>query len=99
MFAKTSRYYGLDTSTVTILDSVGLPTDVRYVLRRFIGRVRPPTLAQYRVLNGDRLDNVTTSFFSDPTQFWRIADANRAKQADEVCAQTGRVIDIPASTS
>jgi hypothetical protein len=98
MFARNSRYYDVPISTVKVTDSSGVTSDVRYVLRRFIGRVRPATLAQYRVRSGDRLDNVTARFFNDPTQFWRIADMNRATQADDVCARTGRTIDIPAVT-
>ncbi len=99
MFDRNSRYYGIPTSTVQVTEPSGEVSEIRYVLRRFIGRVRPPTLARYRVRSGDRLDNLAASFFTDPTQFWRIADMNQAKQADEVCARAGRIIDIPAATS
>jgi hypothetical protein len=97
MFSKRSRYYGIPISTMTTVESDGTSTETRYVLRRFIGRVRPAALAQYRILSGDRLDNVTVNYFNDPTQFWFIADMNRAKQAEDVCSQTGRIIDIPSS--
>ena len=40
---------------------------------------------------GDRLDQVTARFLNDPTQFWRIADANNALQPEELT-------DVPGST-
>lgn len=99
MFGKNSRYDGIDIATKTIVESDGSTTEARYVLRRFIGRARPMAVASHRVVSGDRLDVITTNYYNDPTQFWRIADMNRATQAEEVCAQTGRVIDIPSSST
>jgi hypothetical protein len=99
MFARNSRYYGLEVSTTTVADADGVMSEARYVLRRFIGRERPVALASHRVVSGDRLDNIATSYFNDPTQFWRIADMNRARQAEDVCDQTGRSIEIPSATT
>ena len=36
------------------------------------------------VTEGDRLDNITARFLGDPTQFWRVCDANLALLPDEL---------------
>jgi hypothetical protein len=72
-FAPTSRYYGNPTGSH--VDAQGI-THV-YVLRRFI----PPassfaTLEMHVVVQGERYDTLAASYIGDPTQFWRLADAN-----------------------
>ncbi len=90
-FPPTSRYYNLDTAQIVASDG----RTITYLERRF---VPPPgkfsLLQTYVVVQGDRLDNVTAKFLTDPTQFWRLCDANRAMQPSELTATIGRRLRI-----
>lgn len=95
MFDKTSRYYKLDIATMNVVDSDGLPREIRYVRRRFIpSSVGLTTLVEHTVVQGDRLDNITTRYLGDPTQFWRVCDANDVLQPTEITDGIGNVITI-----
>ena len=50
--------------------------------------------AQHWVDGDDRLDLLAQRYFSDPHQYWRIADANPSA-APEDLLEPGRVIAIP----
>lgn len=90
-FPPTSRYYGIDTSTITASD--GRP--MVYLLRRFIPAPDRFALLQLHVVtSGERLDNITAKYMSDPQAFWRIADANAAMRPDELTAIPGRILRI-----
>lgn len=90
-FPPTSRYYNLDILQFTAPDG----TTFSYLERRF---VPPPEnfalLKTYVVVQGDRLDNVTAKFLTDPGQFWRLCDANRAMRPGELTATIGRRLRI-----
>lgn len=95
MFDPSSRYYQLEIATLSVTDADGEPREIRYVRRRFI----PPnedntTLVEYSVVEGDRLDNITARYFGDPTQFWRICDANTVLRPAELTEKVGGVIEI-----
>ena len=97
MFDKSSRYFTLETTTMTVSDPDGGTREVRYVRRRII----PPsenltTLLEHTVAQGERLDNITARYLGDPTQFWRVCDANDVLQPEEL-EETGRVIEIALS--
>jgi hypothetical protein len=66
-----------------------------YLRRRF---VPPPErfalLQEHVVVEGDRLDNVTARYLTDPEQFWRVADANAAMRPDELTETVGRRLRI-----
>lgn len=95
MFDKTSRYYNLAIATMNVVDSDGLPREIRYVRRRFIpSSAGLTTLVEHTVVQGDRLDNITTRYLGDPTQFWRVCDANDVLQPTELTDQIGSVITI-----
>lgn len=91
LFSATSRYYGISTET---LDLPGGRTII-YLQRRF---VPPPerfqVLQEHRVVQGDRLDNLAAQYLGDPTLFWRICDANRAMQPEDLTATAGRNLRI-----
>jgi len=94
MFDSTSRYYSIKTATISLPDGSGGTREIRYVRRRFI----PPaddltTLVEHMVSQGERLDQVTARYLGDPTQFWRVCDANNVQQPEEL-EETGRVITI-----
>lgn len=90
-FPATSRYYGIPTASYA--EPGGTP--VAYLTRRFC----PPAdalslLAMARVNPGERLDQLTARTLGDPTQFWRVADANQALDPWELAAP-GRALRVP----
>ncbi len=94
MFDPTSRYYNLPTATLTVIGRDGTPVEIRYLQRRFI----PPAdgrddLAGAHLHRGERLDNITARYLDDPTQFWRVCDANVVLRPEEL-ERIGRVIKI-----
>src|SRR5881398_672606 len=94
MFAPTSRYANLPVAQLVVLDPDGRPRTIRYVARRFVPQDTGTTaLVVHRVVQGERLDNITARYLGDPTQFWRICDANLVLRPDEL-EQVGRVIEI-----
>lgn len=91
MFAITSRYHGIPTATYQFPDG----RTVVYVRRRFLPRPEEmATVAEHVVTPGQRLDHVASVHFGDPEQAWRIADANRAMDPDELTATPGRRLRI-----
>ncbi len=91
-FPANSRYATTPTATLTRADG----TEVTYLLRRFVPA--PEALVvqqQYRVADGDRLDNLAAVAIGDPELAWRIADANRALRPEALVETVGRTLDIP----
>lgn len=91
MFPPTSRYAQTATAQLTTADG----RQVVYLRRRFLPETVPPIQAEHRVVEGDRIDNITAQYLGDPEQFWRVCDANRAMHPDEMTAEIGRSLDIP----
>lgn len=90
-FAPSSRYHGVQTATLTGTDG----RVIVYVRRRFVPQSESLALAQrHTVAHGDRLDNLSASYYGDPELFWRIADANQAFDPDELTRETGRALRI-----
>ncbi len=88
MFMKTSRYFKVNTVDVPLADGRTVSA-VR--LRRL-----PPTRGEDVVVKGsDRLDLMAWNRLRDPTGFWRVADANTELEANDLAAETGRVIKTP----
>jgi nucleoid-associated protein YgaU len=50
--------------------------------------------AQHRVGGDDRLDLLAHRYYSDPHQYWRIADANPSDSPEDLL-EPGRVLLIP----
>ena len=95
MFDKTSRYAPLARATITVRGPDGGPRVVAYVRRRFIPPPDAHTrLLEYTVRAGDRLDVIAARHIGDPTQFWRIADANGAQDPLDLTAVVGAPITI-----
>lgn len=91
MFDPTSRYYNIETVTKGD-ETTG---EVRYVKRRFIPSSEgQTTLVEHKVAQGERLDNITARYLGDPTQFWRVADANNVLRPEELTEETGNIIKI-----
>ena len=88
----SSRYYGCGAEQMTLSDG----TQVAYLSRRIIPSATIYSQTQnYRVVSGDRLDNLAARFVGDPILFWMIADANTAFDPDELTAEDGNTIAIP----
>jgi hypothetical protein len=94
----SSRYAGAEVATVTVPDGAGGVREVRYLRRRILPQPRDlSTLAEHTVTRGDRPDLVTATYLGDPTQFWRVCDANLVVHPDELTAddRMGSRIRIP----
>ncbi len=77
MFEANSRYLAVDTATLEVKDASGELRRIAYKRRRFIpAPVGQTELVEHRVTQGERLDNITARYLGDPTQFWRVCDAN-----------------------
>ena len=51
-------------------------------------------IQEHVVADGERLDNIAAQHFGDPELFWRICDANRAMQPDDLLTVIGRRLRI-----
>jgi hypothetical protein len=56
-------------------------------------------LAQHSVVGGERIDGIAATFLKDPTQYWRICDANAVMRPSELTDTIGRVLKIAISGS
>jgi hypothetical protein len=93
-FDPSSRYYEVETATRTVTEADGNQRVLRYKRRRVIPPQDDlPTLAEHRVSEGDRLDNITARYAGDPTLFWRLCDANAVLRPQELEA-VGRIVRI-----
>ena len=91
IFPPTSRYYGVETTTLTRADG----TVVNYIVRRFISQPEKfALLTEHTVIEGERLDNIAAQYLGDPEQFWRICDANAVLRPDELTEVPGAAIRI-----
>lgn len=94
MFDATSRYHDIATTTLTVTDPDGRPRIVSYKRRRIIPHLdAAETLLEHTVIDGERLDNITARYLGDPTQFWRLCDANTVLRPEDL-EVAGRVIRI-----
>ena len=95
MFDPTSRYAKLTVKTLTIVGPDGQARDIRYVERRFLpAAIAGTTIVEHTVAQGERLDNITAKYLGDPTQFWRVCDANEVLDPNELTGEVGRRIRI-----
>lgn len=91
MFEPTSRYFGLETTTLTLSDG----REVRYVRRRFLPPAAPGAIfAEHTVAEGERLDHITARYLGDPELFWQLCDINNAMRPDELTAEIGRQLRV-----
>ena len=97
VFDPTSRYYNVETVTRRVIDRDGRERIIAFKRRRVIPSYEDqPTLVEHRVAEGDRLDNITARYLGEPTEFWRVCDANLVAQPRDL-EETGRVIRIAVS--
>ncbi len=90
-FPPTSRYFGIETTTIKI----GSGVTVSYLRRRFLPSPdRFALLLEHSVVEDERLDNITAKYMDDPELFWRVADANSAMRPEELTETLGRRLRI-----
>ena len=91
LFLPESRYYGIASVQMTNPDG----TTLVYLRRRFLPQPEQLSLLQeHSIVEGDRLDNLAAQYIGDPTQYWRICDANGAMRPDELIETIGRRLRI-----
>jgi hypothetical protein len=91
MFAPSSRYAGVETTTIVDWDG----RIIIYLRRRFVPQPeRFALLSEHSVTSGERLDHIAARAFGDPELFWRICDANRALRPEELTSEIGRRLRI-----
>jgi hypothetical protein len=96
MFEPNSRYYNLETASLTTPEG----EEITYKRRRFLPRGEDlPLLVEVTVTQGDRLDNLTARTLGDPEAFWRVADANNAMNPEDLTAEPGQSIRVPIPTA
>ena len=94
MIDPTSRYYAIETVTMDVTGNDGTSRRIAYKKRRFIPSAEgTQTLVEHTVTQGERLDNITARYLGDPTQFWRVCDANSVLSPDEL-EETGKGVRI-----
>ncbi len=90
-FPADSRYHGAPMKTATLPDG----REVRFTARRFIPE--PDSIeieAVHQVRTGDRLDLLATQYFANPSQGWKILDANLVRDARGALQDTGSRLAI-----
>lgn len=96
MFEKTSRYYSLEDASLEVREADGSVRTIAYKRRRFVPRAATLTsIAEHTISDGERLDVITARYLGDPTQFWRVCDANDAMHPEELTDEPGEIIAIP----
>jgi hypothetical protein len=91
MFFQGSRYEKVDTAQIT--DRAGQVIPYKKV--RFIPGT--PAVLGHTLVQGERLDQISYSFYKDAQRFWRICDANYAMWPDDLVSQANVMILIPPS--
>jgi hypothetical protein len=94
MFDPSSRYYKIEDAEMNVTGADGTERTIVYKRRRFISHGNDlPVLLEHVFAQSDRLDNITAMYIGDPTQFWRICDANNVMHPGEL-ENVGRIIRI-----
>lgn len=92
-FPLTSRYAGLPLKTTEING-----VEVTYVSRRFLPAADSlPQIGETQVQAGDRLDTLANRVITDPTQWWRIADANPSEDPTDLTDPAGQALRVTLS--
>jgi len=94
MFDSTSRYFTIASTKISVPDPEDGTREISYVKRRMIPFGEGmATLVEHTVAQGERLDLITARYLGEPTQFWRVCDANNVIEPEEL-EETERIIKI-----
>jgi len=92
MFEYTSRYYAIEQVISVAPDG----REMIFIRRRFLpDPASAVPIAEHTVTQGERLDQITARYLTDPEQFWRVCDANNAMNPEELTSEIGRKLLIP----
>jgi hypothetical protein len=95
MYQQNSRYAG--SATLLWRDANGRA--IAYTAIRTVPDDNRPghqvPRHQIMIAQGNRLDLFAATLFGDPTQFWRIAEANRALDPFALTDTPGRRLNLP----
>jgi hypothetical protein len=95
VFDAASRYAAVPDATMPLELPDGSVRTVAYKRRRFIAPAGGDVLlVEHVYAGGERLDNLTARYVGDPTQFWRICDANEVLRPEELTEEVGRAFRI-----
>lgn len=90
-FPANSRYHTV--AIVTLEQKNQEP--IAYLKRRFVPPAENFSVVQeYKVVEGDRLDNLAARYFGDAELYWRLCDANGIVRPNELIEKVGRQIVI-----
>jgi hypothetical protein len=90
MYDPSSRYYALETATLT--DPLG--RQIPYTRRRLLPQGSSmATIGYLTILAGERVDLVAARALGDPLQYWQLCDANNAMNPFDL-ATRGRVLRV-----
>ncbi len=89
MSDRSSRHRSLGTYRRALR---GTDAEVELYEPRFVET--PPAVAHHAVQASERIDTIAHTYFHDPHQYWRIADANMADHPEDLL-DPGRVLAIP----
>lgn len=90
-FPPESRYHGIAVVQATQPDG----TSIAYLKRRFVPAPENFSVLQvHKISQGDRLDNLAAHYIGDPTQYWRICDANGGIRPAELTETVGKTLNI-----
>jgi nucleoid-associated protein YgaU len=90
-YPRTSRYHDGEIGVHRQPDG----TEVRYAKRRLLPPLDDSETQAHTVGAGERPDLLAQQFYGDPSQWWRIADANPVLDPRELTEEAGRVVEIP----
>lgn len=91
-FGPASRYARVGTTQLT----TAAGRTVVYLRRRMAPQPEAlATAGERAVVDGDRPDTVAGRLLGDPTQFWRLCDANVVFVPRELTTEPGRVLRVP----
>ena len=85
-FAEDSRYSGAPMKTAFLADG----REVRFVGRRFIPSPDQISISSvHTIRGGDRLDLLAAQYFGNPTQGWKLLDANLVRDPRDALEEVG----------
>lgn len=90
LFPANSRYHGVEVATMEVGDRT-----IAYLRRRFAPQ--PEKLIvfkEHEVKQNERIDSIAAQELGDGEQYWRVADANRAIDPEELTTEVGRILRI-----
>jgi len=74
-FAENSRYRNIEVAYGSLTDG----RQVNYLRRRFLPQPEQmQTIAEHKLCEDERLDQIANRYLGDPEKFWQVCDANRA---------------------